>query len=93
MSRLYDDTGRYTDEANELDNKARYILTNIFETAVSQGASPREVSHLLMSVVFELELDAVIKTFMKGGTNVKLKTNVKAGDGAGAGGGGTPFGS
>lgn len=57
---LYDKDFRYTEAAFSLDEKTQKALEKIFEDSVKDGTSPREVAHVMMSVIHGLELFHVL---------------------------------
>lgn len=57
---LYDKDFRYTEAAFSLDEKTQKALEKLFKDSVDSGASPREVAHVMMSVIHGLELFHVL---------------------------------
>tara|TARA_B110000503_G_C6807136_1_gene273499 strand:+ start:119 stop:298 length:180 start_codon:yes stop_codon:yes gene_type:complete len=57
---LYDKDCRYTEAAFSLDEKTHNALEKIFADSVKDGASPREVAHIMISVIHGLELFHVL---------------------------------
>jgi hypothetical protein len=60
MKSLYREIFRYTDDADRLDYSVMQLLRPIFDIYVKAGYSPREISHLIMGTITELELSAVL---------------------------------
>lgn len=57
---LYDDDYRYTALADGLDARVRAALQPIFDEYVKFGFSPREISHLIQTTVFEIEHETLL---------------------------------
>lgn len=57
---LYDNNARYTDDAQELENRVSAVLGNLFSEWQERGYSPRDISHVIQSLVLELEMTAVL---------------------------------
>jgi hypothetical protein len=60
MKTLYDKNAKYTHEANVFEMKIENAIRDIFNEYVEHGYSPRELSHLAMGAVFQLELIAML---------------------------------
>jgi hypothetical protein len=50
---------RYTPDATAIEGEICVALGTIFDKYVGEGKSPREVSHLVMLMAMELEMEAV----------------------------------
>lgn len=57
---LYDENHRYTALADGLDARARSALQPIFDEYVKFGFTPREISHLIQTTVFEIEHETLL---------------------------------
>lgn len=57
---LFDKDFRYTEAASSIDEKTENALKKIFEDSVKEGASPREVSHIMIATIHSLELYHVL---------------------------------
>lgn len=57
---LYDKDNKYTEAAFALDERTQHALEKIFADSVKDGASPREISHIMISVIHGLELFHVL---------------------------------
>jgi len=58
MNSLYNTDSRYTREADALDTETHYLLAPLFKAYMEKGYNRREISHVITSAVWELELDA-----------------------------------
>jgi hypothetical protein len=58
---LYDKNDRYTYDASALSFDTNFVLKNIFKKYVNLGYSPREIAHIMITDVHDLELDAILK--------------------------------
>jgi hypothetical protein len=57
---LYNKDFRYTDIAMQLDTEAGSAIAPIFKKYFEMGISPREISHLVILAVLELELQTIL---------------------------------
>lgn len=60
MKTLYDKNGKYTHETNHFELRIENAIRDIFNEYVDKGYSPRELSHLAQSAVYQLELMAML---------------------------------
>lgn len=58
--RLYQGWEVYTDEANSIKARIRPILQTLFDSAVENNTSIRDLSHLLGSIINEMESETII---------------------------------
>lgn len=57
---LYDDNARYTDDAQELENRASQCLSSLFDDWLARGYSPRDISNVMTLLVLDLEMTSVL---------------------------------
>lgn len=58
---LYNEDCRHTDDADSLHYETVNALRSIFDKYLELGYSPREISHIMQSTVYDFELAAVLK--------------------------------
>lgn len=62
MASVFDGNFRYTEVASDIEMRVRHALAPIMgDLAGKCGHSPREISHLMMGVAFDLEMEAVLE--------------------------------
>lgn len=60
MKSLYDENGKYTEDAMKLDRETNEAIDDLFNKYVADGYSPREISHVMMATVSEIELTLLL---------------------------------
>jgi len=60
MKTLYDENHRYTPDATGLSANVGRALHSIFKDYIELGYSPIEISHIMHSVVFDLEMESIL---------------------------------
>lgn len=58
---MYDDDGRYTDDANAVDAEAEAALKPIWDTWIGRGVCPRTLAHVVEEVLHQLEAATVLE--------------------------------
>jgi hypothetical protein len=61
MKNIFRDDERYSDVANTLDEETHALLKPLFQRYVSEGYSPRQISHLMHLTVLDLETTSVLE--------------------------------
>ena len=62
MEKLYMSDSRMNIHGRELDEETNIALRDIFKKYLKKGYSPREIAHIMLGAVFELELQSVISS-------------------------------
>lgn len=57
---LYDENNRLNHNGRKLDSKVYHAIVRIFKEFVDEGYSPREIGHIMLHSVFEMELRNMI---------------------------------
>ncbi len=60
MKTLYDKDWRLLDDGIAISDEASEVLSPIIKAYVDKGYSAREISHIVKSVVYEIELEHVL---------------------------------
>jgi hypothetical protein len=57
---MYNDDNRYNEDALIIDEQTNTALKTIFDFWIKEGYGPREISHVMMETVHEIELESVL---------------------------------
>jgi len=57
---MFNDDGRYGEAARIIDEQTNTALRIIFEFWVKEGYGPRDISHVMLLAVHDLELESVL---------------------------------
>lgn len=76
--RAFDDSGYYKSEGMHIDDAFAKAIRPIFLKFMEEGYSPRELSHLAMHAVFEIELGEILELMHNRAEIVKQKNIERA---------------
>lgn len=57
---MFNDDNKYNEAALIIDEQTNTALKTIFDFWVKEGYGPREISHVMIATVHEIELESVL---------------------------------